>query len=401
MRLLVLDTIHGGGVIAASLAAQGHQVDTVDVYRGEDGITAEVARERGYDLLIAPVHLDPAHPLLHHHRCPAITHHQAVRWILGDRVPHPFIEVTGAQGKTTTATALASVMEGPGILHTSTGTYQYPERTRLFRSSITPASEIAAAEAALAIGGWLIAEVSLGVTGAGDLAVLTSGNDYRCAAGARSALDEKIRSIAAAPAVVVPREVQTGHRHQVSVDQVATISEDECRVAYQDEAGRFINPLLLLPAYQTPLALAATAALILGQDPSRLEGFEPLAGRMKISHRGETLIVDNANSGVSRSTTREAVDLARRLNPERPVTLVIGEEAHAVCEGFPPEGIRATIRETGPAAVVLVGETARAIQSGLPEGRVGVVETLDGAMPMAEELTPQGGSIVLAVKMWR
>ncbi|WP_440951367.1 coenzyme F430 synthase [Methanosphaerula subterraneus] len=401
MRLLVLDTIHGGGVIAASLAAQGHQVDAVDVYRGEDGIPAEVARERQYDLLIAPVHLDPAHPLLHHHRCPAITHHQAVRWILGDRVPHPFIEVTGAQGKTTTATALASVMEGPGILHTSTGTYQYPERTRLFQSSITPASEIAAAEAALAIGGWLIAEVSLGVTGAGDLAVLTSGNDYRCAAGARSAIDEKIRSIAAAPAVVVPHEVQTGHRHQVSVDQVATISKDECRFAYLDEVGRFRNPLLLLPAYQTPLALATTAALILGQDPSRLEGFEPLAGRMKISNRGTTLIVDNANSGVSRSTTREAVDLARRLNPEKPVTLVIGEEAHAVCEGFPPEGIRATIRETGPATVVLVGETARAIQSGLPEGRVGVAETLDGAMPMAEKLTPQGGSIVLAVKMWR
>lgn len=401
MRLLVLDTIHGGGVIAASLAAQGHQVDAVDVYRGEDGIPAEVARERQYDLLITPVHLDPGHPLLHHHRCPAITHHQAVRWILGDWVPHPFVEVTGAQGKTTTATALAFVMEGPGILHTSTGTYRYPEQVLLFRSSITPASEIAAAEAALAIDGWLIAEVSLGVTGAGDLAVLTSGNDYRCAAGSRSALDEKIRSIAAAPAVVVPHEVQTGHRHQVSVDQVTTISEDECRFAYQEEAGRFINPLLLLPAYHSPLALATTAALVLGQNPSELDEFEPLAGRMKISRSGETLIVDNANSGVSRATTREAVDLARRLNPKMPVTLVIGEEEHAVCEGFPPEEIRATIREIGPASVVLVGKTARAIQSGLPEDQSGTAETLDGAMSRAEELTPQGGSIVLAVKMWR
>lgn len=401
MRLLVLDTIHGGGVIAASLAAQGHQVDAVDVYRGEGGISGEVAIGRSYDLLVTPVHLNPGHPLLHHHRCPAITHHQTVRWVLGDRVPHPFIEVTGAQGKTTTATALASVMEGPGILHTSTGTYRYPERTLLFRSSITPASEIAAAEAALAINGWLIAEVSLGVTGAGDLAVLTSGNDYRCAAGTRSALEEKIRSVAAAPAVVVPHEVQTGHRHQISVDQVTTISEDQCRFTFQGEAGFFINSLLLLPAYQTPLALATTAALILGQDPSRLAAFGPLTGRMKISKSGQALIVDNANSGVSRATTREAVNAARHLNPEKPVTLVIGEEVHAVCEGFPPEEIRAAIRETRPASVVLVGETARAIQSGLPEDRSGKAETLDGAMPMAEELTPQGGSIVLAVKMWR
>ena len=401
MRLLVLDTIHGGGVIAASLAVQGHQVDAVDVYRGEGGVPEEVAMERQYDLLVTPVHLDPRHPLLHHHRCPAITHHQAVRWILGDRVPHPFIEVTGAQGKTTTATALASLMEEPGILHTSTGTYQYPERTILFRSSITPASEIAAAEAAMAIGGWLIAEVSLGVTGAGDLAVLTSKNDYRCAAGTRSALEEKIRSVATAPAVVVPHEVRIAHRHQVSVDQVTTISEDQCRFTFQGEAGHFINSLLLLPAYQSPLALATTAALILGQDPSRLGDFEPLAGRMKISNSGPALIVDNANSGVCRATTREAVDTARRLNPEKPVTLVIGEEEHTVCEGFPPEEIMAAIEETGPASVVLVGETAREIQSGLPKDRSRVTKTLDGAIPMAEELTPQGGSIVLAVKMWR
>lgn len=401
MRLLVLDTIHGGGVIAASLAAQGHVVDTVDVYRGEEGIPVGVAMERQYDLLIAPIHLDPGHPLLHHHRSPMITHHQAVRWVLGDQVPHPFVEVTGSQGKTTTATALASVMEGAGVLHTSTGTYQYPERKLLFRSSITPASEIAAAEAALGIGGWLIAEVSLGVTGAGNLAVLTSGDDYRCAAGGRSALEEKNRSIAVAPDVVVPQHVKTGHRHQVGVGQVTTISDDQCRYSYQGAAGHFNNPLLLLPAYQSPLALATTAALLLGQDPSRLSGFQPLTGRMKISRSDRGLIVDNANSGVSRVTTREAVNTARSMNPKMPVTLVIGEEAHAVCEGFPPEEIRATIREAWPTSVVLVGATARAIEPGLPIDQCRIAETLDGAMPMAEELTPQGGSIVLAVKMWR
>jgi UDP-N-acetylmuramyl pentapeptide synthase len=401
MRLLVLDTIHGGGVIAAAIAAQGHQVDAVDVYRGEGGVPEEVAMERQYDLLITPVHLDPTHPLLHHHRCPAITHHQAVRWILGDRVPHPFIEVTGAQGKTTTATALAFLMKGPGILHTSTGTYQYPEKTLLFQSSITPASEIAAAEAALAIKGWLIVEVSLGVTGAGDLAILTSGNDYRCAAGTRSALEEKIRSVATASIVVVPLGVQTAHPHQVCVDQATTIRDDQCQFTYQRTTGHFKNTLLLLPAYRSPLALATTAALILGLDPSGLGGFEPLDGRMKISTRGRTLIVDNANSGVSRITTREAVNTARSMNPKMPVTLVIGEEAHAVCEGFSPREIRAAIAETWPASVVLVGEKARALLSGLPDDQFQVAETLAKAVPMAEKLTPQGGSIVLAVKMWR
>jgi phosphosulfolactate phosphohydrolase-like enzyme len=122
---------------------------------------------------------------------------------------------------------------------------------------------------------------------------------------------------------------------------------------------------------------------------------------MKISTRGRTLIVDNANSGVSRITTREAVNTARSMNPKMPVTLVIGEEAHAVCEGFSPREIRAAIAETWPASVVLVGENARALESGLPDDQFLVAETLAEAVPMAEKLTPQGGSIVLAVKMWR
>ncbi len=57
---------------------------------------------------------------------PVISHHEAVRQLLGKNTPEPMIEITGARGKTTTAHALAFLMEGPGILHTSTGTYQLP-----------------------------------------------------------------------------------------------------------------------------------------------------------------------------------------------------------------------------------------------------------------------------------
>src|SRR5208337_4268320 len=196
MRILVLDTIHGGGDIGTAFARAGDAVDLVDVYRGTTPEAAGRAATGSYDLVVAPVHLDPAHPLLAR-RSPAgpvITHHEAVCRLLDGRVPRPMIEITGAQGKTTTAHALAHLMPGPGILHTSTGTYAMPGLRLLFKKSITPASGLDAAEKAVSCGGWLVAEESLGVTGAGDLAIITSPLDYRCAAGKKSALAEKVAS---------------------------------------------------------------------------------------------------------------------------------------------------------------------------------------------------------------
>ncbi|MDD1666891.1 MAG: coenzyme F430 synthase, partial [Methanomicrobiales archaeon] len=114
MEILVLDTIHGGTDLATHLERSGHRADTVDVYRGEQGISPEEAAMRRYDLLVAPVHLDPGYPLLSTIQAPRITHHLAVRMLLAGKTPRPMIEVTGARGKTTTAHAIAHGLEGPG-----------------------------------------------------------------------------------------------------------------------------------------------------------------------------------------------------------------------------------------------------------------------------------------------
>ena len=129
MRILVLDTIHGGKQISRAFAARGDAVDLVDVYRGETAVDVKTALSRTYDLIVAPVHLDPDHPLLKHATVPVISHHEAVRQLLGDDIPRPMIEITGARGKTTTAHALASLLPGKGILHTSNGTFRFPEKT--------------------------------------------------------------------------------------------------------------------------------------------------------------------------------------------------------------------------------------------------------------------------------
>ncbi|GLI47099.1 coenzyme F430 synthase [Methanoculleus bourgensis] len=386
MQILVLDTIHGGAELARALRGSGHQVDEVDVYRGKAGIPVEEALERSYDLVTAPVHLDPAHPLLQRHG-PAVSHHEMVGWVIrGRRTPHPFIEITGARGKTTTAHALASLLPGPGILHTSTGTYRYPERERLWKRSITPASLIPAAHEARRIGGWLIAEESLGVTGAGDVAVLTSPEDYPVAAGRKHAITEKCRQLARARIVVLPPGIDLPGR-AVAAGDIVSFDGPVCRYAWGGITGTFENPLCILKGYRTPLALAAATACVLGIDPAPLAGFAALPGRMASRREGNLLIVDNANSGTNVETTVEAARYARALAGNGTLTLVIGEEARAICEGFSPEDIARAVSAVGPKATVYVGEGHEAA-------------TLDEGLTQARSITP-AGSIVLAVKTWR
>jgi UDP-N-acetylmuramyl pentapeptide synthase len=406
MRILVLDTIHGGGEIGGAFARAGHTVNMVDVYRGTTQKAAERAARETYDLVVAPVHLDPAHPLLAGRSGsePVISHHEAVRQLLDGHVPRPMIEITGAQGKTTTAYALAHLMPGPGVLHTSAGTYAMPGRTWLFKKSITPASVLAAAEKATALCGWLIAEESLGVTGAGDLAIITSPSDYRCAVGKKSALAEKIASAGnSRHLLLAPGIPAVAHADAVQLDDVASVAGTTCAIAYTARTATFTNPLLARPGYRVPLALAGTAAVMLGYDPALLSTFAGVAGRMSVRKHNNVLLIDNANSGTTAETTVEAARYARACAGSPGITLVIGtvKGDGAVCEGFPHDQIISAIETIRPRSVIWVGDPPEHGADTSASWRIDAVcPTLEEAERCALERTTTG-AIVLAVKTWR
>ncbi|HXW99289.1 MAG TPA: coenzyme F430 synthase [Methanomicrobiales archaeon] len=439
MEILVLDTIHGGTELAGALARAGHRVDTVDVYRGEEGIPPQQAARGRYDLLVAPVHLDPSYPLLSQVQAPRITHHGAVRMLLSGKTPHPMVEVTGARGKTTTAHAIAHGLKGPGvqargapspvqrgpcppgqeeplrapspladpssfgpgILHTSPGTFRYPERRLLWRRSITPASVIPAAAEAAKIGGWLVAEESLGVTGAGDVAVLSSAEDYRMAAGRRSALAAKLEGMRDAPVAVVPEGVRFDHPRLVDAGEAVTWDGERFTYDHNGIRGEFRNPLGELDAYRSAISLAAAALCALGIDPAPLATFAGVEGRLSLERKDGVIIVDNSNSGTTAETTDDAASYARAASAGGWITLVIGEEDRTVCEGFPPEAMAGSIRRIHPDRLILVGERGRGVR---PEGfgkRVAYTDTLEAGRALALRETPAGGAVVLAVKTWR
>ncbi|MEI8330924.1 MAG: coenzyme F430 synthase, partial [Methanomicrobiales archaeon] len=257
MQILVLDTIHGGREICDQYTRQGHDVDALDVYKDSTPAFAEKAKTHTYDLIIAPVHLDPAHPLLANRHAPIISHHEAVRRLLGDVLPESMIEITGSRGKTTTAHALAHLLPGNGVLHTSTGTYSYPEKDLLGKRSITPASILSAVDAANKMHGWLVAELSLGVTGAGDLAIITSSEDYPFAAGKKQALTEKIASARPAKHLLVADGIVCDFGNVVHIEEVARYEGMSCTVEWGGKRNVLTNPLFSLPPYRLPLMLAA------------------------------------------------------------------------------------------------------------------------------------------------
>ena len=409
MKILVLDSIHGGAGIGRAYADAGHTADVVDVYRGTTPGLAAVLKDRTYDLVAAPVHLDPDNPFLKSRHEPVITHHEAVRRLLGRDRPSPMVEITGARGKTTTAHALAHILGGSGVLHTSTGTYSYPARELLWKRSITPASLLPAADHAGRMPGWLVAEESLGVTGAGDLVIITSAEDYTFANNRKHAISAKLASAAGARCVLVADGISCDAKNTLCIGDLARCEGDECTVRYEGTTSVVRNPLFRLPPYRTALMLAAAAARILHRDPAPLATFPALPGRLSLSHEKDLVVVDNSNSGTNYETTLCAVRYARSLAGVPGLTLVIGQAAKdgAVCEGFPFAQIEKTISMAAPDRVILVGNRPESgtvsgtVSAGSPPARIGrFCSTFEEGKAAALEMTDQG-SIVLAVKSWR
>lgn len=405
MQVLVLDTVHGGNEIGAAYRQAGHTADIVDVYRGTTPGVMHTAQHQVYDYVVAPVHLDPGHPLLAGRKEPVITHHEAVRQLLGDCLPRPMVEITGAQGKTTTAHALAHVLDGRGVLHTSAGTYAFPEKNLLWKKSITPASLIMAAGYAGRIPGWLVAEISLGVTGAGDLAIITSPDTYAFAGGTKDAVTEKIASLRQAQRVLVAEGIVADRENIVHINDIARCNGPECTIGLDGMTCRVKNPLFLIPPYREPLMLAAAAAMMLHISPASIETFTALPGRMSLTRENGLIVIDNANSGTNLNTTLCAARYARHCARMRDLTLVIGQAAGdgAVCEGFPPDQIACAIEKVMPAHVVWIGQ--------LPDPGTGPYESLQGKVDAVCATFEEGrdtalrmtrkGSVVLSVKTWR
>ena len=222
-KLAVLDLTHGGIPIAKKLAALGNDVSGVDVYGTVDqALLGELEEKYGircskvplpvseFDLLIAPVHLDPAYPMLSKTGSEGktvISHHEAIGKILQDDPELSdirIVEITGVKAKTSTASLLADMLSRRFelVLHTSRGLEAWKDGVPLLIHrglSITPGSILTAIEKSFEAGirpKFFIFEISIGGTGAADLGILTTlSPDYGIANNTSLASDAKLQLI--------------------------------------------------------------------------------------------------------------------------------------------------------------------------------------------------------------
>lgn len=222
-KFAVLDLTHGGISIAKSLAAAGAEVTGIDVYGTVKPETLLELKEKygihsskipipvsGFDLLVAPVHLDSAYPMIveaREQRKNILSHHEIVGKILKDdpRLSGiKTVEVTGVKAKTSTASLLADMLsrQFEVVLHTSRGLEYWKAGTSSLIQrglSITPGSILVAVEKTFEAGfrpEFFIFEISIGGTGTADLGILTTlSPDYGIANNTALASEAKLQLV--------------------------------------------------------------------------------------------------------------------------------------------------------------------------------------------------------------
>jgi UDP-N-acetylmuramyl pentapeptide synthase len=426
-RILVLDPIHGAGIIAEELNELGKEAEVFDPYH------QTFTKALNYDLVIAPVHLNPNFEIVKQAlkmEIPFMTHHEAVREIAA--VKNLFdgikvVEVTGTIGKTSTCELICQLLKNKFkfevLSHTSSVTrFTSPNDTQIFpKLGGTPANVLKimgiASEKNLKPD-IAVFEISLGLTGIGDVGVITSlKEDYRIAGGTKDASAVKKasiknfgdRSIVVHPGLLISDVNMSGNTFG---DKAKNLWIKENKVIFnrlRTINGDFINGEIAFKPfdsfidteyYRNSLEAACCTVLSLGIPPREVntENISAIEGRMKLEKLKGRFLIDNSNSGTKLKFLDEIIELARRLSEK--MILIVGEESEHVCEGVGVEELQKVVEQRASdfVGIIIVGEEF----NGKIKGKnVFFSDDLDAALEKAINDSGEGSVIVSNVKTWR
>ncbi len=450
-RVAVLDLNHGGIAIARKLKKIAGSVTAIDVYGklGPDELgglenegikTSREAIDPGsFDIIIAPVHLDPGYPMLvkaRENKIVVLSHHEAVGEILSDHDLNnkTIIEITGTKAKTSSSILLGEILskEKKIISHTSHGVEDWNTGIILKNGlSITPASILTAFDAVQEAGikpEVYIFEISLGGTGCADIGVITTiANDYMIANGKKLASEVKRQMILNAKPgsiLVINHDALRffgACRRDVDIISFSDAVNASCNVYYEEISSKggtiayylgkrkgtipiHENKAYDITSYKTAFVCATAVALAMDIDAKSIERsineFQGAQGRMrKISFEGRTLI-DNSNSGLDIRTAEKAL-LYSKEGGEK-IVMIVGEEAKEVCEGLDPKGVEKFIDRhlDELAALILVGERMKPlVQNNIK--KIYYADDLANGLEHALRLTDEKYIILSCVKCFR
>jgi len=450
-KVAVLDLTHGGTGIALRLRRLCGSVTGVDVYDTlsqekqadleNEGISVSrhALNAGDFDVLVAPVHLDPVYPMLLDAakiKLPVLSHHDAVREILSgyDLKDKTIIEITGTKAKTSTCILLAEILsrEKNVISHTSRGVEDWSNNKIIRKGlSITPASVLEALDSAIEAGidyQVLISEISLGGTGSADVGVITTiSSDYMIANNTKLASEAKRQMIINAKpgsTLVINHDALRffgACRRDVNIISFSDDINASCNVYYEDisskggviayylerKKGRITiteNQDYDITAYKTAFVCATAVSLAMDIDADTIERsireFRGAEGRMRKKYLEGRILIDNSNSGMDIRSAENALLFSKAQGGR--IVMVLGEEAKEVCEGLDPSGVAKFIDShlIDLGALILVGERMKPLVKD-NINKIHHAVDLSRGIELAKRLTHENEIILSCVKCFR
>ncbi|MEM2716670.1 MAG: coenzyme F430 synthase [Archaeoglobaceae archaeon] len=386
-KTLVVDMTHGGKVICEELIKRDCEVYAFDNHRTlkKDevekliSIGVKVFSEEkelnveDFDVIVVQ-HADPEMRIFKtalELGIPVISHARTVGIILSElKGSVRIIEITGTNGKTTTANMLSKILSDSGktvLIHDSLSTRivnSSGEKSLAKGLSITPANALRAYRIAQEFDfDSAIFEISLGGTGAGDIGILTGIYENYRASFFRNAFNSKLQmAINMKNGILVlngdnltrkfshaffgpsniygiergqeVRVEKLGDKVEGVIDGLSTISGKKITSSFefrlQDSLfGRFhiLNALA---------ALTATASLELEIDEvcKSLMGFKGVKGRAIVERAERGILVDCSNRGINAPAILTAVEqaLSQRGKYFDALVVVLSGSEKATCE---------------------------------------------------------------------
>lgn len=389
MKVLIVDMTHGGAIIASEfMKLPNFEVFAWDIYStmepnirddlmdmglkfvetmDKDYLDADEYQAPKVDCIVAPVHCKLESEV-------NMTHHEAVGFLLKDRINIPVIEVTGVKGKTSVVWMLKEifkdfkplVLSSLGVEVLEDGDWKVLKQN----ISITPASIIEAWE--LAEGheiGICIFETSLGGTGLADVGILTNlVEDYQIAGGSGSASDAKLQIFNSRivvceqdsfnskfyeflektntfytevnsknPANVTPSQIRFGFDEtifQVDIVDFKTLGKDI--INDRIELSTFAPAPIHISNVLAALSASLTLEVPLKKIKEGLNNFKGVKGRTSIKEYKGIRVIEEINPGLNVTAVKMALDMMRDMED---VGVIFGGKYGVTCEEIDEESV--------------------------------------------------------------
>ena len=385
MRVLILDMVHGGDLLARRHLAEGDDVTCVDVYgicsqerkdelRSMEIRVADKVPEGQYDLTVMPTHcprtfLGDADP------GKIISFSQDVCRFIEDRRFR--IEVTGVKGKTSSCYLIAKMLSDAGkkvLLHTSRGEGPYTSEGHMIERKVSIAPPYIMT---LAAGDYdaVVCEVSLGGSGKADIACITNlVEDYGIAKKSLKASDAKKDILTDGGINIVAEDEKqfwssfgkdvTTYRKRVTRVSEPKLGEGlKVSVDYDGVGDAVLDGSYVSTEYLEAMDLALEVCHRMGIPRESvirsLETFKGVPGRGEILKEEGRTVIRERNPGISHLSIGRTLKCLKDMGALDSAMIILDPVSKKVCDKMDIDEIRKVVDSYGVPMVVTKGDGVR------------------------------------------